>query len=96
MRSCSEAKRIHVAETVYVLCAITSLLCSVLLLRGWLAARSRLLFWAGLCFAGLAVNNLLLFVDLVVVPSVDLSLARSAVAGGAALVLVLGLVWEQR
>ena len=82
------------ATIVYLLCALTSIACSVLLLRGFAASRVRLLLWGGLCFAGLAVNNALVFVDLVLVPQVDLSLARNAAALVAMAVLVYGLVWD--
>jgi len=84
------------AELVYVLCAATSIACAVLLLRGYGRSRTRLLFWSGLCFAGLALNNVVLFVDLVIIPSVDLSLVRSGTALVAMLVLLFGLVWEAR
>lgn len=84
------------AELVYVLCAATSIACAVLLLRGYRRSRMRLLFWSGLCFAGLALNNVILFVDLVIIPSVDLSLVRSGTALIAMLVLLFGLVWESR
>jgi hypothetical protein len=84
------------AELVYVLCAVTSLACAVLLWRGYRASRSRLLFWSSLCFIGLAGNNVLLLVDLVVVPAADLGLLRSALALVALLALVVGLVWEER
>ena len=84
------------AELVYVLCAATSIACAVLLLRGYARSRMRLLFWSGLCFAGLALNNVVLFVDLVLIPSMDLSLVRSGTALIAMLVLLFGLVWESR
>jgi hypothetical protein len=84
------------AETIYLLCAATSVLCAVLLFKGYRASRTRLLFWSSLCFLGLAVNNVLLFIDLVVVPSVDLALLRTSVAAAAMLALCLGLVWESR
>ena len=84
------------AELVYVLCAATSIACAVLLLKGYARSRTRLLFWSGLCFAGLALNNVVLFVDLVVIPGVDLSLVRSGAALIAMLVLLFGLVWESR
>lgn len=83
-----------IAETVYILCAATSLACALLLFDGHRRSGLALLFWSGLCFAGLAVNNLLLFVDLVVVPSVDLSLWRAGTALGSLAVLIYGLVWE--
>lgn len=84
------------AELVYVLCALTSIVCAVLLFRGHRSSRTTLLFWSSLCFAGLALNNLLLLVDLIVAPDIDLSLWRSGVALGAMMVLLFGLVWELR
>jgi hypothetical protein len=83
-----------IAETVYVLCAATSLVCAVLLFDGHRRSGLALLFWSGLCFAGLAANNLLLFVDLIVVPDVDLSLWRGGTALASLAVLIYGLVWE--
>ena len=84
------------AVTVYVLCAVTSTTCAFLLARAWQANRVPLLFWSALCFAGLAVNNILLFVDKVVATNTDLSLARSLSALIAVSVLVYGLIWEAR
>jgi hypothetical protein len=83
-------------ETVYLLCALTATACAVMLLRGFLASRARLLFWSSLCFTGLALNNVLLFLDLVIVPELDLSLLRSAVALAAMGVLLFGLIWESK
>lgn len=82
------------ATFVYALCALTSLLCAVLLARGYRASRARLLLWAALCFAGLALNNILLFIDLRVVPQVDLSALRSLPALAGLLLLIYGLVWD--
>ena len=48
------------ASVVYALCALTSLACAVLLLRAYRRSWARLLFWSGLCFVGLALNNVLL------------------------------------
>ena len=84
------------AEAVYLLCAGTSLVCAMLLLRGFARTRTRLLFWSGWCFVGLTVNNLLLFVDLIVVPSVDLSWLRVGTALASLLLLIGGLTWESR
>jgi hypothetical protein len=84
-------------EIVYVLCALTSVLCAGLLLRSYRANRSRLLLWSTLCFIGLALNNILLFVDLVVAgPDVDLRLFRSFSALIGLATLVIGLVWESK
>jgi hypothetical protein len=84
------------AEIVYALCALTSTLCAVLLLRGYRTSRVPLLFWSGLCFVGLALNNFLLFVDLIVVPQIDLFMWRTGVALAGMGVLLYGLIWERR
>jgi hypothetical protein len=84
------------AEIIYLLCAATSVACVALLVRGWRRSRSRLLLWSSACFAFLAINNLLLVVDLVFVKTVDLAVLRSGLALAAVLVLLLGLIWEQR
>jgi hypothetical protein len=83
------------AEAIYALCALASLVCALLLVRGYLRSRLRLILLACLCFGGLALNNVLLFVDLVLVPQLDLSVLRSLVAVASLLVLVVGLVWEE-
>lgn len=82
------------ASLVYLLCAITGLICASLLLRSYLANRTPLLFWSSLCFVGLAINNILLFIDLVIVPTIDLSFYRALCALIAVLVLVFGLIWD--
>lgn len=84
------------AEAVYVLCAATSVACAFLLLRGFLASRTRLLFWSSLCFAGLAANNVLLLIDRLVVPEIDLSLWRNGVGLASMMILLFGLVRESR
>lgn len=82
------------AEAVYLLCAATSILAAALLLRAWSRRRTRLLLWSSLCFVGLALNNILLFIDLIVVPAVDLSVSRNVSATAAVVVLLFGLVWD--
>jgi hypothetical protein len=82
------------AEPVYLLCAITSIVCAALLFRGYRANRTNLLFWSSLCFMGLALNNVLLFVDLVMMPNIDMRLWRGASALTAVLVLLIGLIME--
>lgn len=82
------------AELVYLLGALVTALCAVLLLRGYARSRSRLLLWSGLCFIGLTVSNALLFVDLQIFPEVDLYMWRLGTAAAAMLLLVYGLVFE--
>lgn len=81
-------------ELTYVLCAATSILCAVLLLRGYIRTRTRLLMWSTLCFVGLAINNVLLFLDLVILPDLDLRIVRSGSALVSIMLLVIGLIWE--
>jgi hypothetical protein len=83
-----------VATAVYVLCAFASLLAATLVLRSFLASRQRLLFWTGTCFAGLVLNNLILFVDKVVATDVDLALWRNVPAALGLAALLYGLIWE--
>ncbi len=82
------------ADAVFLLCALTSLACAVLLLRGYARNRVSLLLWSSLCFVALAVNNVLLVVDLVVVPGRDLLTTRHLSALVALALLVFGLVWD--
>jgi len=79
---------------VYLLCAATAVICAVLLLRGYARNRVRLLLWCGLCFAALALENVILFADLVVFPEIDLRPVRDGAALTAVILLVYGLVWE--
>lgn len=82
------------AEAVYLLCSLTSVLCAALLLRSYRRNPTQLLMWSSLCFVGLALNNVFLFVDLVVVREVDLSLLRTGTALVAVILLLVGLLWE--
>lgn len=82
------------AETTYALCAVTSLACTVLLLGGYRRGRGRLLLWSSGCFLFLALNNAMLFVDLALVPSIDLSVARSSVGLVAVTLLLAGFIWD--
>jgi hypothetical protein len=82
------------AEAVYLLCAVTSVVCALMLFRGYRAQRTRLLFWSSLCFGGLALNNILTFLDLVIVSSADFSLLRGSIALIAIVVLIYGLICE--
>jgi hypothetical protein len=80
---------------IYSLCALTSGACLVLLWRSYLRSRLRLLFWSGLCFALLTVNNVLLVVDKVIYPvEVDLTMWRLGAAALAVLLILFGLIWE--
>lgn len=85
-----------IAEAIYLLCAATSLLAAFLLMRQYFASRTPLLLWSFLGFIGLAVNNVLVYVDLVLVRGADLSVPRAVAGAVAMLAIVYGLVWEAR
>ena len=82
------------ATAVYILCALTSLACALLLLAAYRRERARLLLWSCLCFGWLAVNNVLLVVDLVLATDIDLSIARVATALVGLLTLLFGLIYD--
>ncbi len=80
---------------VYLLCFATSLVCLVLLVRSYLRTRMRLLLWSSMCFVFLALNNLLLFFDVVVFPvEVDLLPYRQLTSLIGISVLLYGFIWE--
>lgn len=82
------------ASAVYLLCLLTSVVCAGLLIRGYQRNRTRMLLWSAACFALLAVNNLLVVLDILVLPDVDLSLARTACNLAAVGTLLYGFIWE--
>lgn len=82
------------ATSVYILCTITSAFCAALLLREYRRTSARLLLWSSLSFAGWALNNALVFMDLVVLPDVDLSVLRTAMSLIAVSLMLYGLVWD--
>lgn len=79
---------------VYVLCVIASIVCAFLLVRAWRRTGARLLFWSGLCFGLLALNNLFLFLDLIVFPEVGLLWTRQLSQLAAVSVLLYAFIWE--
>ena len=82
------------AATIYGLCTLTALICTILLSQAYRRSAYRLLLWSCLCFAGLTLNNLLLVLDKLVFPQVDLSPWRTLVALVAMSVLSYGLIWD--
>jgi hypothetical protein len=82
------------AGLIYGLCALTALLCAWLLLQAWRRSRYKLLFWSGLCFAGLTVNNILLVVDKIIFPAVDMSIWRLVTGLAPLMALLYGLIWD--
>jgi uncharacterized protein DUF5985 len=79
---------------VYLLCAAASLICAVLLVRGYRRTRVPLLFWAALCFSLLVLTNSLLFIDLIIFPQIDLGAWRSGLTLVALGLFLYGLIFE--
>ncbi|MGB9029837.1 MAG: DUF5985 family protein [Acidobacteriaceae bacterium] len=83
-----------IAPAVYILGFLVTLACGVLLFRAYSAVGKRLLLWSAVCFCGLALSNLLVFVDLVLLPQIDLYPLRLLTAAASMLILLYGLIWE--
>lgn len=83
-------------QAVYILCAVTSLACALLLGRAYRASRVPLLLWSVVCFAALALTNILLFIDLAVFPTIDLQPVRSGITLLGISALLYGLVFGEK
>lgn len=79
---------------VYALCLATSAACAWLLARTWRRTGAWLLLWSASCFALLALNNLFVILDLLVIQTVDLGLVRVSLSLAAVAVLLFGFVWN--
>jgi hypothetical protein len=81
---------------VFILCAATCLLCAIMLFRGYARTGVRLLFWSGLCFVGLMLDNAMLYVDEIIVPDYSLVIWRKIPGLIAIMLLLYGLVWDSK
>ena len=80
---------------LYLMAVLTCVTCTVLLGRGYMRTGVRLLLWSTLCFVGLSISNVLLFFDLIVVPTeVDLRIWRLVAAAAGLVFLLYGFIWE--
>lgn len=77
---------------VYLLCALTCLGCTALLIGRYRKTRVSLLFWSAAAFFAFTITNILLFVDLVVVPDHDFILWRNGFTLAGVIVLLYGLI----
>lgn len=83
------------SSAIYMLCSLTSFACMILLFKSYRQSGHRLLFWSGLCFLALTTNNILLVLDKLVFPAIDLLLLRNTAALVAGLLLLYGLIYEK-
>lgn len=82
------------AYVVYLLCSIMSFACALMLFRAYWKNRSRLLLWSSICFAGIALNNIILSIDFNLGPNYDLSTPRAFISMIAMGALMYGLIWD--
>lgn len=86
----------NTAALVFELCLAASAACAALLGRAYLMTRTRLLLWTAVSFGFFAINNLVLVIDMLVLPATDLWVWRQATAAAGLGVLIFGFVWEMR
>ncbi|MFN3388935.1 MAG: DUF5985 family protein [Allosphingosinicella sp.] len=79
---------------VYILCFLTSSACGLLLARNYRRTRAPLLLWSAFCFVLLAANNLVVVLDIIVLPGIDFRLVRHLLSLGAVSVLLFGFIWD--
>jgi hypothetical protein len=79
---------------VYALCFITSSACALLLARSYRRSGARMLMWSALCFLFLALNNFVVVIDLLVLPTADFRLVRLGFSLAAIGVLLFGFIWD--
>lgn len=79
---------------IFLLCALTALLCSGLLYKAYRSSGYKLLLWGSVCFAGMTLNHILLIIDRFVVTYVDLSPWRLTITLLSLIVFLYGLIWD--
>lgn len=79
---------------VYLLCFATSSACAWLLYRSYARSHARLLLWSMLCFLLLAANNLMVVIDLLIIPEADFTTLRLLLSLAAVTVLLFGFIWD--
>ena len=79
---------------LFLFAALTSFGCMALLFRGYARTGSRLLLWSALCFIFLTGTNVLLFVDNITAPEVDLRVYRLLASLIGIGCLLYAFIWE--
>lgn len=84
----------YFATAVYSMCFLTGAACAGLLARSYKAAGNRFLLWSAVCFVLLALNNLVVIVDLLLLPEVGLRVVRQMLSLAAVGILLFGFIWD--
>ena len=82
------------APVVYVLCTLSCTIVFLLLFRAYQRHRTHLLLWSALAFVALALNNLFVFIDVIILTEVDLQPLRDVFSLGAIGLLIYSFIWE--
>jgi len=82
------------AGVVYIFGALTCLGCALLLVRGYMRSKMRLLLWSSVFFFALSADNIVIFFDLIVFPEIKFGLLRNLFTLGGLLLLIYGLIFE--
>lgn len=84
------------AETVFILCAVVSIVCTFALFKGYNKSRNKLLLWSALCFLLLSISHVFLCVDLILLPQLELDgpFWRNLLSASAGMLLLSGLIME--
>lgn len=79
---------------VYSLCLVTSAACAFLLVRAYGRSKSKLLLWSAVAFVLLALNNLFVVIDTLLIKEIDFTIVRQATSMAAICVLLYAFIWE--
>jgi hypothetical protein len=82
------------AHLVYILCALISALCTYLLWKRYRLSRNSLLFWSAVCFFGFFVSNIMLVLNNIIFPDINLRLLRLSPILLGLLALIYGLIFK--
>jgi Family of unknown function (DUF5985) len=85
---------LNFAAVVYFLCFISGGLCAYLLFMAFFRQRRRLFLWSAVCFSLLAITNFLVFLDIIILPSINLLPYRLFASLTAVIVLLYAFIWE--
>jgi len=82
------------SSSVYILLAIVSIYCAVVLLKSYFRVKVPLLLWAGLFFCGYVITSVLVVGEKVIFDSWDTHIFRMSVALISTLLLLYGLIFK--
>ena len=82
------------SDLVYLLCFLAAAMCAALLVRQYRMVPSRVLLWSAACFGFLAMSNLLVVFDRLLLAESDFRTPRQILTLLAVSVLLFGFIWE--